>query len=407
MKKIAIVTSGYFPVPPILGGAIETLIMEIVEENEINGKADLTVYSAFNSLARLEAKKICNTKIEYIKTPLVIKCLDGLIYYIAKNIFKKKKHMSYRYILQRLFFIFRVACSISRLPFDAIVYENHMSLLLSLKLFKNYERYKGKFYYHAHNTVNGFYGCRKLIEDIALFLCVSKYIQKNIMDYTGISDPGKYYILKNRVNEKALKNVNHFKLEAFRRKLIGTPEDVILTFIGRLNPEKGAKELLYAFKAANIEKCKLLIVGSYYFGANMQSAYEMELKQISDSIADRIVYTGHVDYEVIPYIYAMSDIVIVPSIWDDPAPLTVVEALTVGKPLITTYSGGIPEYAREESSLILRRDDNLVMNLKEALVKVVSDHELREKLSVNAQMESKNWTIENYYFDFLNAIKRT
>lgn len=406
MKKIAIITSGYFPVPPVLGGAIETLVMEIVEENEKNGKADLTVYSAFDASAKSESGRFRNTKIEYIKTPLLIKYLDCLLYYTAKNIFKKSKHMSYRYILQRLFFIFKVAYSISRISFDALVFENHMSLLMSLKLFHNHDRYKGKFYYHAHNTISGFYGCRKLLEDIASFICVSKYIQQTIMDDTGINDLKRYYILKNRVNEKVLKNFDASKLEEYKEALMGNTKDTILTFIGRLNPEKGAKELLLAFKEANVDDCKLLIVGSYYFGINIKSAYEAELKQISDSLADKIVYTGHVDYRMIPYIYAMSDIVIVPSIWDDPAPLTVVEALTVGKPLITTYSGGIPEYAGEESSIILYRDDNFITNLKDALIKVVSDRELREELSVNAQLESENWKVENYYFDFLEGIQK-
>ena len=32
--KIAIVTSGYFPIPPVLGGAVESLIDLIIKENE-------------------------------------------------------------------------------------------------------------------------------------------------------------------------------------------------------------------------------------------------------------------------------------------------------------------------------------------------------------------------------------
>ena len=32
MKKVAIITSGYFPVPPVKGGAIEALINMLIEE---------------------------------------------------------------------------------------------------------------------------------------------------------------------------------------------------------------------------------------------------------------------------------------------------------------------------------------------------------------------------------------
>lgn len=66
----------------------------------------------------------------------------------------------------------------------------------------------------------------------------------------------------------------------------------------------------------------------------------------------------------------MSDICVLPSIWDDPAPLAVIESLVSGKPLITTRSGGIPEYADEQSAIILERSDQLVDQLANAMTKI-------------------------------------
>lgn len=406
MKKIAIITSGYFPVPPVLGGAVETLVSEILSENESEKQIDLTIYSAFNSKAKEESLKYQSTKIVYIKFPIIIKAFDYLLYCIAKYVFRKEKHMSYRYILQRLFYTCKVAYDISGQQYDTLIYENHMSLLLTLKLFGNINRYRGRFYYHAHNIISGFYGCRDLLEDITGFLCVSEYIKNTIVEATGINNPNKYYILKNRINEKNFKNVDLKKVSEYKKKILGNEKSLILTFVGRLNPEKGIRELLIAFRDAKIDSCKLLVVGSYYFGSNMKSVYEEELLKITSPIADRVAYLGHVGCNVIPCIYAMSDIVIVPSVWEEPAGLTVIEAMTAGKPLITTDAGGIPEYAKEDFAIIVPRNKEFVENLKKALVRLVLDRNLREKLSANARLESKNWTVKKYYYDFLDGIQK-
>jgi glycosyltransferase involved in cell wall biosynthesis len=112
----------------------------------------------------------------------------------------------------------------------------------------------------------------------------------------------------------------------------------LFTFTGRLNPEKGVKELLLAYKKAQPEKSKLIIAGSYFFGSNMKSEYEIELAEIAKVIGNDIIFTGNVDYCDMPLLYHISDVIVLPSIWNDPAPLTIIESITCGKPLITTNS---------------------------------------------------------------------
>ena len=47
-KKVAVVSPGGLPVPNVCGGAVETGIQQIIEENEKHGWVDLTVYSIWN-----------------------------------------------------------------------------------------------------------------------------------------------------------------------------------------------------------------------------------------------------------------------------------------------------------------------------------------------------------------------
>ena len=105
-----------------------------------------------------------------------------------------------------------------------------------------------------------------------------------------------------------------------------------------------------------------------------------------------------------PILYHISDIIVLPSIWNDPAPLTIIESITCGKPLITTYSGGIPEYANDKNSLIYRIDDELVSNIAQGIKYLAENEDVRKQLELNAINESKNWTKKSYYDDFLKCM---
>ena len=61
--------------------------------------------------------------------------------------------MSYRYIVQRLFFLNKVSKILKKENYDKIIIENHTSLFLSLKWKKNYKKYESKYYYHLHNEI--------------------------------------------------------------------------------------------------------------------------------------------------------------------------------------------------------------------------------------------------------------
>ena len=52
MKKICIISAGALPVPAVLGGAIETIINNIIDENEKDKKLEITIVSKYNKQAK-------------------------------------------------------------------------------------------------------------------------------------------------------------------------------------------------------------------------------------------------------------------------------------------------------------------------------------------------------------------
>lgn len=405
MKKVAIITSGYFPVPPVKGGAIEALINMLIEENNVEKHLNLIVYSMYDVQAEKKANRNEYTKIVFIKIPELIKKMDLVVYNIAKKVLKKKKHMSYRYILQRIYFINQVSKDLSHNCYDSVIFENHPTLLNALKKYNNFEKYKDKYYYHAHNEIFNTFGTDTLLENVKKYICVSEFIQKSISNKLAINDDDRFVILKNKVDENKFGLCDTAKIKEFATRYNIPKGYTIFTFTGRLNPEKGVKELLEAYRIAHPKKSKLVIAGSYFFGSGMKSNYEKKLEEIAAEIGDDIIFTGNIDYSNMPLLYMISDVIVLPSIWNDPAPLTVIESLTCGKPLITTYSGGIPEYANSNNSLIYRIDENLIQNLAGGITLLANEKNERKRLSDEAKKESVNWTKKSYYIDFENSLK--
>lgn len=406
MEKVAIITSGYFPVPASLGGAVENLDENIMKQNDIHNRMDLIVFSCYEKKSRELSKFYKNTKIIFVKTPRIFKVLDLLTYQLVKTFFKSRKSFSYRYIFQRLHFINKVSKNLKNNDYDKLVIENHSTLFMVLKKYKNFEKYKNKYYYHLHNKVTKDYGCLEIISNCKKVIGVSNYINKTLHDFLGDDDKNEYVVLKNKVDsDKFGKKLTENDQQSLLNKYDIQINDVVFLFTGRFTKEKGIKELLEAYKRINKTNTKLLVVGSLYYGSGMKDQFEEEMIQLTKSLADNVKFTGFVSYDEIPSLYALADVVIIPSIWDDPAPLTVIEALTSGKSLITTYSGGIPEYADDKSSIILKRDENLIQNLASYMNKIANSKYMRDSLEKQVKEKTKNWNLSQYYLDFCDSIE--
>lgn len=397
--RVAVITSGYLPVPNVLGGAVEALDMMMVRENEKTTNFEFTVFSSWapgvDKVIRNGAFQ--HTDFRFIKTPMLVKAADRCIYWAAKYILRKKKLMSYRYIAQRLWYIRKVAKALSKddasgkAPFDKVMIENHATLFMTMQKYGNAERYADKVYYHLHNEVTNDFGCKHEIAQVKKVLGVSNYIVDTLDKFLrehgeGGLKPEQKAVWRNGVDTSRFgSDEAKRKAKSFRMKYGINDDDIVFLFSGRLTPEKGAEELLEAFAqvVAQVSNAKLVVAGAFFFNSNIKSPFEQKLHDLASQpqIKGRIVFTGFVDYDDMPALYEMADVCVLPSIWNDPAPLAVIESLVSGKPLITTKSGGIPEYANDDCAIILERDNQLVDRLAQAMVELANDSQKRASMS--------------------------
>ena len=409
-NKVTIITNGYFPVPATMGGAVETLVENLVRENETGKNLDLTVFSCYDKEAEGIAQSLLETKVEFVKIPGFVKRLDQLMFGMAKKILRKDG-LSFKCIFQRLYYAYKVAGAIRDNDYGKLVLENHPVLFRILKLYKNDKKYENRYYFHLHNEVTKGHGCETIMAKCSKVLGVSDYINGTFQDFLQRSGVKKeacslqYAVLKNRVDRTRFTvQVSEEKKLQLREQYQIEKEDLVLLFTGRFSPEKGVRELLEAFRLVKNKNVKLLVVGGFFFGSGVMSPFEEEMQELAKSMKDRVRFTGYVDYAEIPCYYALSDFVVIPSVWDDPAPLTVIETLTSGHPLITTYSGGIPEYVDSGCSIVLRREEDLVQNLAEAIELLSEDPVRRIGMGVCAANKTKDWTLESYYLDFCKLL---
>lgn len=401
--KVAIITTGYLPVPASKGGAVESIVDNIIKENEIFNKMQLEIFSCFDKDAYDKSNKLKYTKIDFIKIPKLIKLVDKIIKFIATKILNKKNIVAYSYIAQRLYFLNNVSKKLKKYNYDKIILENHASLFLALKWRKNYKKYSEKYYYHIHNEMKSFYGCEEIIKKCKKILCVSEYIKihvekklksKNAFVLTNCIDTDKFNGILEK-EEKAL----------LKKKYKIGKNDIVLLFTGRLNKEKGIEELLKAISEIKLANFKLLIVGSFFFGINMKGKFEKKISELIHDVKDKVIFTGYVPYDEIQKIYAMADIATLPSIWEDPAPLTIIESMASGLPIITTNSGGIPEYAQNGCAIILKKEEDLIEKLKESIEILIKDKQRRNEMSEISKENAKILNLNNFYNNLLAFLK--
>jgi len=159
---------------------------------------------------------------------------------------------------------------------------------------------------------------------------------------------------------------------------------------------EGAKLLIQAVKSLS-EKYPNILLMITGFGP-----YKKELESFADinGLNDKVIFTGWVDNPFVPL--EICDIYTHISLGEG-LPMAILEAMSVGKPIIATPVGGIPEVIEHKKSGILVEPD--VNAVSRAVEELLLNEEFRTNLGKNAYLESKKYTWDNCADKFLNIFK--
>ena len=154
-------------------------------------------------------------------------------------------------------------------------------------------------------------------------------------------------------------------------------EKVVL-FVGRITPEKGVHVLIRAMKQirARVPEAVLVIIGAV--GANppsprvygASSGLEVEFEQqklgywqhlhsLAAPFGDRVRFLSGLRHGELGPWYEAADVFVHPPVWQEPFGMILTEAMAFSCPVVSTYSGGVPEIVlHEKTGLLVERDDS-------------------------------------------------
>lgn len=394
MNKIGFITTERLPVPPVLGGAVENLVDLLILENENRNLYKIIVYSIYNKLAIQRTSQYRNTKFIHLKN-------FSLPFSIQRFTNKFSQIFSVKIITNKDLFLKKVGKLIKREDINFLIIENRPEFVIPIS-----KIYNGKIVLHLHNDYSLFQNLEinKIYSICWKIIFVSEFLKRRFIDRQKDLF-GKYFVLHNCINEKLFtKNNNSVFLNELKKELKISDNDKVIIFCGRLDSSKGIKELLLAVKKINLSNIKLLIVGSSWYGKNNKNNFLKELKNITEEIKDTVLFTGYINNWDLPNYYSISDLVVIPSIWDEPAGLVALEAMAIGVPIISSYSGGIPEYINEGSALIVRKNNDFITNLANSIQYLLNDKTLQMELVISGEKQITKFSREKYFNEFLKIV---
>jgi len=174
----------------------------------------------------------------------------------------------------------------------------------------------------------------------------------------------------------------------YRQKLDISNDAIVITFVGRLIYAKGVQDLISAFSKIKdtAPNAKLLIVGD--------GPYRAELENLAHQTDchSSILFLGQRNQDEVIDVLSTTDIFVNPS-YSEGLGISVMEAASVGLPIIATDVGGTREIITTDKTGILVKARE-VGQLAEELCRLCANAELREKLGKNARILAErkfNW----------------
>lgn len=105
----------------------------------------------------------------------------------------------------------------------------------------------------------------------------------------------------------------------------------------------------------------------------------LEEKARDEGVADRVRFTGWLASGPVEALFARAEVVVCPSVWDEPFGLVGIEAMAHAKPVVAFEVGGVPDWLADgETGLAVPRCDAHAM--ADAIERLLDDPALRARL---------------------------
>ena len=175
------------------------------------------------------------------------------------------------------------------------------------------------------------------------------------------------------------------EIEAARAALGMAPDEFVAGTVTRLHDSKGNSYLLDAAKIVlrDRPRAKFFLVGEGPLLADLQQQAR------SLDLGDRFVFAGFA--RDVAQVTSAFDVSVFPSLWEG-TPLTVFEALAMGKPIVATDADGLVDVLTHEHDAVIVPKRHAGA-LAAGIVRVMDDDALRVRLGAEAKRTGQQYDI--------------
>ena len=208
---------------------------------------------------------------------------------------------------------------------------------------------------------------REKLRHSRFMVCISHYCQSQLMLVSDQADWHRLKVIRCGVD---VERFPYSDVRAEVKKLLYT---------GRLAVEKGVPVLFASLRAllSRGYELELTLVGD---GSDREELQELA-RQLG--ICHRVVFVGYAGHDRVRDYLQQSDVFILPS-FAEGVPVSLMEAMACGVPVLSTYVGGIPELIEsEKTGLLVPPADSTA--LCQAIVRYCDDIGLRQRVSRSAR----------------------
>lgn len=184
-----------------------------------------------------------------------------------------------------------------------------------------------------------------------------------------------------------------------RRKLDIDDDAAVIGLIGRVQIAQKGQDIMIRLMSdmrRRFPGSLLLIVGE---GPDLD--YCRHLAQ-QLNITNAVRFTGYRDD--IPQMLAATDVVVIPSVWEENFPHVAIEAAAVGRPVVAFERGGIPEAVLHDTTGIIV-PQNEPDRLRDALIQILEDGDLSRRLADQGPKYAARFTIEAHLHHLLRVYR--
>jgi glycogen(starch) synthase len=189
----------------------------------------------------------------------------------------------------------------------------------------------------------------------------------------------------------------------------GFPQErPVVLYFGRLEPRKGVDVLAESMRDVWRSSPDAQLV---YIGADVElpdgEKMSDRIRAIVGRSGNRVHFLGPQPPDRLFPSVAAADVVAFPSRWENFS-IAALEALALGKPIVATADTGFVDFVEPGRTGLLVAPES-VEDLSDAIVRLVTDSELRAQLEAGARKSSETYRAENMvprYIDFFDEVRR-